>query len=118
MRFRIWLPLVLLLSVPIHAQKQDASQAGAAPAQVSFQRDIQPIFEKYCVGCHGEGVQSNGVLLDSEQPAFAGGPSGSPIKPGNAAVSALFKRVAEMGDAARMPFRSEPLASAQLALMR
>src|SRR5438876_282247 len=118
MRFRIWLPLVLLLSVPIHAQKQDASQAGAAPAQVSFQRDIQPIFEKYCVGCHGEGVQSNGLRLDSKQPAFAGGTSGSPIKPGNAAESALFRRVAGIGDAARMPFRSKPLDAAQIALIR
>ena len=118
MRFRIWLPLVLLLSVPIHPQKQDASQAGAAPAQVSFQRDIQPIFEKYCVGCHGEGVQSNGLRLDSKQPAFAGGTSGSPIKPGNPAESALFKRVAGIGDAARMPFRSKPLDAAQIALIR
>jgi len=118
MRFRIWLPLVLLLSVPIHAQKQATPEAGAAPAQVSFQRDIQPIFEKYCVGCHGEGVQSNGLRLDSKQPAFAGGTSGSPIKPGNAAESALFRRVAGIGDLARMPFRSKPLDAAQIALIR
>src|SRR5438552_12661234 len=118
MRFRIWLPFVLLLSVPIHAQKQATPEAGAAPAQVSFQRDIQPIFEKYCVGCHGEGVQSNGLRLDLKQPAFAGGTSGSPIKPGNAAESALFRRVAGIGDLARMPFRSKPLDAAQIALIR
>src|SRR5436309_16024315 len=108
MRFRIWLPLALLLSVPVHPQKQAASQAGAASARVSFQRDIQPIFEKYCVGCHGPDLKSNGLRLDSKQPAFAGGNSGAPIKPGNATDSALFRRVAGIGNAPRMRFRSKP----------
>ena len=45
MRFWIWIALLLLLPAHLHPQKQALPEPGAASARVSFQRDIQPIFQ-------------------------------------------------------------------------
>lgn len=40
--------------------KQNAAQA----AQTSFDRDIQPLLEKYCYACHGNGKHKGDIALD------------------------------------------------------
>jgi len=67
-------------------------------AKIDFAKDVQPIFRKSCYGCHGEKAQLGGLRLDSKQIALS-----KEIQPGNAAKSALYQRVAGIGDQARMP---------------
>ncbi len=45
-------------------------------AQVSFDRDIRPIFAERCLGCHGEKKQSGGLRLDAKAFALRGGQNG------------------------------------------
>src|SRR6266851_5725748 len=71
-----------------------AQTAGQAPkAKVDFQRDIAPLFESRCYGCHGPTKQTNGLRLDQKAAALAGGDSGPVIKPGNSAGSKLIQLV-------------------------
>ncbi len=35
-----------------------------APAKVDFGRDVRPILNQHCVGCHGQTQQMNGFRLD------------------------------------------------------
>ena len=39
--------------------------AAESPALSAFHREIQPILEKYCYDCHGNGVDKGGVKLDA-----------------------------------------------------
>ncbi len=66
--------------------------------RIDFARDIQPVFAKSCYGCHGEKRQMAGLRLDSRLSVLA-----KSVHPGNAAESELYRRVAGIGDQARMP---------------
>lgn len=54
---RWWGPIFLLLSA--------LPGRGAEQALESFRRDIQPVLEKYCYDCHGNGISKGGVTLDA-----------------------------------------------------
>ena len=55
MRLRLWLPPALLLPAGLMAQA----------AMDTFKKDIQPMLETYCYGCHGDGESEGGVRLDA-----------------------------------------------------
>ena len=48
-----------------------AVAAAAEPALEAFRRDIEPVLEKYCFDCHGNGVDKGGVRLDAFESAAA-----------------------------------------------
>jgi mono/diheme cytochrome c family protein len=85
----------------------------AAQQKVDFVRDIQPIFATSCAGCHGAKKQAAGLRLDSPKIALA-----KVIKPGNAAASELYRRVAGLSEQARMPMGGKPLAPEQIGLIK
>ncbi len=84
-----------------------------AQQAVNFARDIQPIFAASCAGCHGEKKQAAGLRLDSKAIALS-----KVIKPGNSAASELYRRVAGLGDQARMPMGGKPLSANQVELIK
>ncbi len=76
----------------------------------SYARDIQPIFDAYCVRCHGADVAENGLRLDSFEGTMRGTRSGAVISPGSASSSTLVWVI--QGLAApqiRMPHSERPL---------
>jgi hypothetical protein len=115
-----FLPLVAILFVlglevfPRLAQTQNP----ATPPKINYQRDIQPILEKNCYSCHSAANQMSGLRLDSRPGFLAGGANGKILVPGKAADSSLYKRLAGIGDLTRMPFGGQPLAPAQIELIR
>ena len=87
--------------------------------QVSFSRDIRPIFNQNCVACHGGVRQKNGVSFIFRDEALGVGKSGRrTIVPGNADASELMARVTSTDPEVRMPYRAPPLSSQQIALLR
>ncbi len=58
-----------------------------AQVPVDFTRDIQPIFQKRCVLCHGPNMQAGGLRLDSRDVALR------VIQPGKSAASRLIRMV-------------------------
>jgi hypothetical protein len=89
----------------------------AAPGEVSFSKDIQPILAKNCTVCHGPALQQSGLRLDRQLDAMRGGKSGLVIKPGDSASSTLIKRLAGLEDLQQMP-PGRPLSSEQINLFR
>ena len=79
------------------------TQPSRAQAKPDFAREIYPIFQKSCQGCHGAKSQLGGLRLDGKAPALAGGQSGKVIQPGSSANSLLYQRVAGLGGQPRMP---------------
>ena len=77
------------------------STAQAAP---DFVKDVRPIFERSCYGCHGPEKQKNGYRLDARDIAIKGGESGeSAIVPHNANKSLLIRYVTGEDEAMLMP---------------
>jgi len=70
---------------------------------VDFARDVQPIFAKSCVSCHGPEKQRGGLRLDRRADALKGGDSGPALVSGKATESLLLKKVTSKDDQERMP---------------
>src|SRR5215471_19553784 len=66
----------------------------ASKAKVDFARDVQPLFAKRCLVCHGAQQQMSGLRLDQKEAALKGGASGPDILPGDSAGSRLIHLVA------------------------
>lgn len=103
---RIALGLVLpacafVLVGPLHPFTPVAAQS---PIKVDFARDVQPIFQQHCVGCHGPSQQMSGFRLDRRRDAMRGGSAGTAvIGPGNGAASRLYLRIAGSQAGLQMP---------------
>src|SRR5437870_5705398 len=65
---------------------------------VTYAKDIKPIFDKSCIGCHGTEKQKGKLRLDSLAAALKGGQDGKVIEPGDSANSILVHNVAHIGD--------------------
>jgi len=85
---------------------------------VDFSRDIQPILESRCYGCHGPKTASKGLRLDRRAGAIQGGESGPAIIPGNSEQSLIVRRLLGLDGQSRMPKTGDPLSTAQIALIR
>ncbi len=83
-----------------------------AQQPVDFATEIQPIFEKSCYQCHGPKAQMAGLRLDAKDVAAKA------IRPGKAAESSLYTRIAGIGDQARMPMGAKPLDAAEIARVK
>lgn len=93
---------------------------GAPPAAKvvwngSYARDIQPMFNEKCVGCHGPSRAENGLRLDSYDNAMKGTQFGRVIVPGSSTTSALVSVVRGTADPSiRMPHGGQRLTDQQV----
>src|SRR5215467_1187921 len=78
-----------LLVSPGTAQKSTSVDGSA---KVDFVRDIQPIFQKSCLMCHGPQTQMAGLRLDAKQSVMS-----KVVVPRKSAESHLYQRVAGIG---------------------
>ena len=82
----------------------------SAAEPVDFQKQIKPIFQKYCVSCHGPDEQESGLRIDFGSLLLRGGDRGATIVPGRATESLLYKALLPDGDVSQMPEGQPPLA--------
>lgn len=105
MKFAVVLP-VLSLSLQL-----------ATSAAVDFKKDIQPIFEKRCIECHGSEKQKADLRLDSKGEAIKS--DTKTIVPGKPDDSEMFKRVSlPEGHDDIMPPKGDPLTKEQVELIK
>ena len=82
---------------------KDAPPAGK-PGKVDFVKQIQPILEFNCVGCHRKDrakKNGGGYQIDERETAFEGGDEGTGVTPGKPAESLVLKKI----HAGKMPPR-------------
>jgi mono/diheme cytochrome c family protein len=85
---------------------------------VDFDRDVKPIFAKYCISCHGPDKQRGDFRLDRKVDALRGGESGKAFIAGKAAESALLRRIASTDKETMMPPKGERLSVAEAATLK
>jgi cytochrome c2 len=96
MRWRSSLAIAALLSITLVVGGIIAfasDHASAAEGQMSFSKDVLPIFKDNCVMCHqpgGEGQQKSGLDLTNYDGLMAGTKYGAMIVPGNSEASNLM----------------------------
>ena len=64
-----------------------------APAKVDFRRDVQPLLQARCVGCHGPSLQMNRLRLDQRRSALGIGTRGANLVAGNSSASRLYLKL-------------------------
>ncbi len=89
-----------------------------ARSTVDYDRDVRPILEAHCVGCHTGTVAGAEFRLDSREAMLAGGASGPAVVPGRGAESLLVRRVLGQGGKPRMPLGGKRLTDRQVATLR
>jgi mono/diheme cytochrome c family protein len=87
-----------------------------AAAPVDYARDIEPLFAKHCVSCHGPAKQKGGLRLDSGARVLAGSLNGPVIVPKESNDSLLVHVLYGEGDAGPMPPKG-PLADDEIRLI-
>jgi len=88
---------------------------------LTYDKDIKPIFEKTCFKCHGPEKQKGKLRVDSLQAALKGSENGKVVEPGNSAKSVLVHNVSRIGDEDDwMPptDKGEPLSKVQVGIIR
>jgi len=107
-------PKVDLTKLPPPAEKKD----------VTYAKDIKPIFDKSCTRCHGAEKPKGQLRLDSVAGVTKGSEHGKVIQAGKSAESKLVIMVAQAGDPDDVmpPPRNRanigPLTKDQVALIR
>ncbi len=88
-----------------------------ATASVSFEKEIKPIFEQHCAGCHNPKNDKSGLSLDTPESILLGGSkSGPAAKQGKSAESPLILYMRGTKKP-RMPFSGPPLPDNQIGLV-
>ena len=87
-------------------------------ASLDYHTDVAPILRDYCAGCHNNDELEGELSFETYRQLMKGGESGTPIVPGKATDSLLFK-VLTGGTKPKMPPKKEPqLAVEQIAVIR
>ena len=89
-------------------------------ADVTYAKDIKPLFEKSCFKCHGPEKQKAKLRLDSLEAALKGGENAPNIVAKDSAKSTLVHSVARLVEDEAMPpeGKGEPLSKEQVGLVR
>jgi mono/diheme cytochrome c family protein len=88
-----------------------------AKSKVEFARDIEPLFARRCLVCHGPQQQMSGLRLDQKDAALKGGASGVDIRSGHSADSRLIRLVAGV-EKKVMPPMGARLTAEEVGLLR
>ena len=90
----------------------------AAARKIDFTLDVQPLFAKNCLSCHGDEKQEAGFRLDQTDAALLGGDSGKAITPGDSAQSRLIHYVAATDPDKVMPPEGSRLTTIEIGILR
>jgi mono/diheme cytochrome c family protein len=82
-------------------------------AEISFAKDVLPIFQKSCVRCHGS-RKAAGLDVQTYASVMKGAQGGPVIKPGNASSSILVESIVS----GQMPPGGSPLSPAEIQTIR
>jgi hypothetical protein len=96
----------------------NSTAAHPAPQKVIFARDVLPIFQRRCFGCHSGDVSKGGLRLDDRKLAQRGGESGQSLLVSDLQNNELLRRVTSDELGHRMPLEGDPLADNEIRTLR
>jgi hypothetical protein len=128
MNTRIALAAIATASLTVTAVARDVDVSKLPPPSdrkdVTYEKDIRPLFNDSCVKCHGAQKPKAHLRLDTLEGALKGSEDGKVVLPGNSAKSKLVINVAHLGaEDVYMPppnnkMKIPPLTPEQIGLIR
>jgi mono/diheme cytochrome c family protein len=102
---RLLLIFLSLLATAVEATAQSKSKDGAgAIPKVSYDKQIRPIFQARCQGCHQPAKAGGGYVMTTFDRLLKGGDSDDlAIIPGKPAESHLIEQITPQASKAEMP---------------
>lgn len=111
---RLWLAASLCAAVQTAAAAEEA-----AADHVSYYRDVRPIVQAHCHGCHQPAKPEGEYVMTSVERLRRGGESGSPaVVPGKPDASYLVEQITPTDGEAEMPKGKKPLGKDQIETIR
>jgi len=96
-----------------------ADEPASDPSQVSYHRQILPILQAKCLGCHQPAKARGGYVMTSFEELLGGGESESPaVVAGKPEESNLLELITPVDGEAEMPKEADPLAESEIELIR
>src|SRR5881394_2424983 len=117
-----WTPLIgallVLAFVPPPARGDDSQGASPAADAVSYDKQVRPIFQAQCQGCHQPAKPGGGYVMTSFDRLLAGGESkAAAVVPRNPTMSHLIEQITPEDGEALMPKGKPPISPAELKLV-
>jgi mono/diheme cytochrome c family protein len=120
-----WAPLGVALlalgfgSLPVRADDTKGTSASpASGAAISYDKQIRPIFQAYCQGCHQPAKAGGGYVMTAFDLMLAGGKSkAAAIVPQKPEESFLIDQITPAGGEAEMPRGQKPLGPSDIELI-
>ena len=117
--FSIWrlVPAIILLAVGLGTGVigRAADEKPVPTGPVSFYRQVRPVLQRNCTGCHQPAKAGGKLVLTSYAAAKAGGEQGVGLEPGKPDDSLLIEFIS--GEKPAMPKNAPPLSKDQVALI-
>jgi WD40 repeat protein/mono/diheme cytochrome c family protein len=110
------LSLAFVFSASLAFGAEEAAKDPQAP--VSFYKDIRPILQANCTGCHQPAKAKGDYVMTDFAKLLAGGEEGKAIVPGDPAASHLLAVSTPVDGKAEMPPKGDPLHAKQLDLIQ
>ncbi len=116
----LWVGVAMLIGTDLFAAVDESRLPPALSRQIDFDREVQPLFERSCIKCHGPTKPKSKFRLDNRDSALKGGEDGVDIVPGHGAKSPLVHYVAGLVKDMEMPPKGEgqPLTAEEIAILR
>ncbi len=89
-----------------------------ADRKIDFAKDVRPLLEKHCWGCHGAKKQESGLRLDSREALLRGGDIGKVIAAGDSERSRLIVLVSGTDPQTVMPPDGPQLKPEEVGILR
>lgn len=117
-RFRLALA-ACLLSLGALAAAKPADKDKAPDGPVSYYRNVRPLFQQHCQGCHQPAKPMGGFIMLNHADLLKAGDSARPgVAPGKPGQSELLRQITPEAGKHLMPKGKPALAAAELALVK
>jgi WD40 repeat protein len=93
-----------------------ADEAKSEPKPVSYYRQVRPILQRHCSGCHQPAKQGGKLQLISFELFQKGGENGASFKAGKPDESLIVQYIS--GEKPEMPLNADPLSKTQVETIR
>jgi len=104
--------------VKIAAEEPAKDKPAAASSEPDYNRDVAPLFKKYCLGCHSADDPEHGLVLETYDALLKGGEGGAAIAAGKSDASRLVLMLDGRAKPAMPPKDNEAPTPAEIALVK
>ena len=119
MKTSSWIVRLVLAATAVFGASVRAADEAPATAQVSYYKQVRPIFQANCQGCHQPAKAAGLYVMTDFAKLIAGGETGeAAIVPGDPDSSALIALITAADGQAEMPKGKSPLSESDVKLIR